>query len=213
LILNSKTFAAVNNGGFESATFSGWTVTIPIANDTMGGTFAAGAASVVTTGAHSPIEGTYMADLQAAGQGQIIPGAPYNPFPHDYDTVLSQTLVLNPGDTISGWSFISSSDTFAQDTGWVRIFDNSSVLVATPYTQVSGGSPPTVTPWVQWQYQSLTGGTFSLQLGATTMGDGLSPTDVYFDDIKITPVPEPELFALVLPCVLGLLSKFRSRRS
>jgi hypothetical protein len=133
--------------------------------------------------------------------------------PHDYDTILSQTLVLNPGDTVSGWSFIRSSDEFAQDTGWVRISDNSDVLIATLYSQVSGGTPPIVTPWTQWQYQSLTGGTYILKLGATTMGDGLFPTEVYFDDIKITPIPEPELFATILPGLFGLLLKFRSRRA
>src|SRR5215831_16974683 len=135
LTSNIAAFAAVNNGGFESGTLAGWTVTIPIANDTVGGTFAAGAANVVTTGAHAPIEGTYMGHVQAAGQGQMIPGSPFNPFPHDFDTVLSQTLVLNAGDTLSGWSFIRTSDEFAQDTGWVRIFDNSHVLISTLYSQ------------------------------------------------------------------------------
>jgi hypothetical protein len=70
-----------------------------------------------------------------------------------------------------------------------------------------------VTPWTQWQYQSLPGGTFILELGATTRGDGLFPTEVYFDDIKITAVPEPQLFALALPALAALLLRARSRFS
>jgi hypothetical protein len=197
--------AAIYNGSFESGDLSGWSLTIALANDVSyppnppPPQIPAGSASVLSSGPRSPIQGSYFLDLQAGGQR--LPGAPYNPFPQIYDSYVSVSLPLNSGDTVSGWSFFSNGDLYAQDSAWARVFDNSDVQLSELWFEVSGDNPYAPgrinTPWTFWQWSAPSDGTYVLKLGVTTMGDGTFPSDGFFDDIEVTTVPEPQTATLL----------------
>lgn len=203
----------IYNGGFEADDFSGWTLTVAMANDVSyppnppPPQIPAGAGSIVSSAPRTAIDGIYVLDLEAGGNH--LPGAPYNPYPQIYDSYVSRSFALNSGDIISGWAFFSNGDMYEQDSGWVRIFDNSNVQIAQPWYEVSGSNPGAPgrinTPWTHWQWTVSSSGTYTLKLGVTTMGDGLFPSDGYFDDIEVTSVPEPQT-AGILAIALGCFS-------
>jgi hypothetical protein len=134
-----------------------------------------------------------------------------NPDPYaTFDIVLSQTFDLTAGAVMSGSSLFYNGDAGAQDSAWVRIADASGAIVAQPWFQSSGvlGVTPFVTThyqtysdWLDWSWIVPTTGTYTLMLGATSLGDDELASIGYHDAIH---VPEPATLGLLaIACAIA----------
>jgi len=145
-----------------------------------------------------PVDGHRFLALNTRSAGNFLGNGTYNIF-------VSQSLNLNPGDSLSGWSAFFNGDSEPNDSAWARILDQNQNLVVNLWQQTSGtgglgGMQPPPTPgWTQWQWSALTGGQYTLELGMTTSGANNSASYGFFDNITYTSVPEPT------PILLGLL--------
>jgi len=128
----------------------------------------------------------------------------YSSTGNTFDITVSQTLDLQLGDSLHGWSAWYNGDNAPQDTVWVKIFDSLGTEVANPWNRLSGpGSPDGVdylaaSPWTPWEWISPDAGAYTLVLGATTSGDNRFPTIGLHDGISLTAVPEPATYAAIL---------------
>lgn len=194
--------AAITNGSFETGDFTGWTVSNPLGLSSIGVFLPAGEASVGTgVLGLTPFEGSYVAAI-GTGDSFFVDGQ------GTFDIVATQTFDLGAGSTLSGWSRFYNGDFEPQDTAWVRIYDSGGAILATLWTQSSGGldpgDPNTVpyhssTNWTEWSWSALTGGTYTLALGATTFGDDRLSSIGLHDGIHVTEtsVPEPATLSLL----------------
>jgi hypothetical protein len=143
-----------------------------------------------------PHAGNYFLAFEIGGQGLLVDTS------QSYTSAVSATVFFNPGDTLSGWASFADGDYVQQDSAWVKVFDDTGALVATPFQAVSGNNPDLtpriVTPWTMWQWEAPASGLYTLQLGAATVGDNLDPSEAFFDDLDITRVPEPGTIVLAL---------------
>jgi hypothetical protein len=89
-------------------------------------------------------------------------------------------------------------------------------VIATPWEAVSGNnpllSPRIVTPWTLWEWTAPAPGVYTLQLGAATQGDNFDPSEAFFDDLKVTFVPEPQTAVLVFAGFAWMLRSLRLKR-
>ncbi len=207
--------APLNNGGFESGNFLGWSLYVPTGVCSVDlptvDLVPAGWATVDSRATRPPVEGNYFADLEA-GSGYHLAGAPYVAPSQLYNTCLSQGLALQAGDVLSGWVLFCNGDPFAQDSAWVKILNGTGNSISRPWYAVSGGQYGAASQWTLWQWQAPAAGTYTLELGVTTQGDGLFPSRGLFDSVTVTSVPEPGPAAvLLLGCALVMLRAVRRR--
>jgi len=220
--------AAPANGSFESAVLDGWRLEISRGSSSSNQrNRAAGSAAVASTWEpdsspsplRSAIAGNKFAILNTLANGNFMGNRTYN-------ISLSQTLVLAPGETVTGWSSFFNGDFEAQDSAWVKILDANGNLVATPWLENSGCAPEihhnetpfqNATPWTQWSWQSPANGSYTLSLGMTTHGDNNYASYGFFDDILVVPttlpVPEPSSLSLVAIGVTVLAIRRRMVRN
>ena len=147
----------IMNASFETGDFTGWT----IAPSPGGG------AQIVTEWTEEPFksltyqpkQGMHFALLDS-GQAGVF-------------EQISQQFTAQPGDVISGWAFFDTSDYLPfSDSGYVRVYDSSSVVVATPFSaSISSVGSYSQTPWTQWQYTFTTAGIFRIEAGVANGGD------------------------------------------
>lgn len=199
--------AGVVNGSFESWDFLGWTfhsdegsrAEAPFIRPaglartaaTWGGAF--GLDPVV-----GPMEGNRFLQLNTRNHGAFLGN-------DSYGTFLSQTISLNLGDSVSGWSLFYNGDVQPLDSAWVRILDQAGNSIATPWMEISGATVSALVvssspAWTQWQWQAPSSGNYTIQLGMTTSGANNSASVGLFDGIKVqaNAVPEPATLALGL---------------
>jgi hypothetical protein len=213
--------AGVSNGSFESGSFYSWQVNvsqyfsggvrdyraagssqiIPAANENFG------LAETVT-----PVLGNRFAALGSLADGNFTET-------RTYQISLSQTFTLNAGDCLSGWAAFFNGDLRPQDRAWVKIFDTTGTLLATPWQQESGlhsertpfGS---VSEWTEWHWQALSSASYILRLGLTTEADNTEASYGFFDGILVSPaaipVPEPSAAALLGLSALALITRRRN---
>jgi len=224
LISPDQANADLANRDFERGDLGGWSFHADVAllfprNGGLPGFLPVSTAMAVTSfsfGQTSPIQaeaGNWFAAFEI-GQGNLI-------FFTDsqYDSFLSQSVVLHPGDVVSGWARFADGDSIPQDSAWVRIRNSAGELVAKPWDAESGNNPafdPRIdTPWTLWQWQADTEDTYTLQLGVTTGGDILDPSEAFFDEVSLirAMVPEPQAGAVMLLGLAGgWLRPKRTRR-
>jgi len=163
--------ASLENEGFETGDFTGWTPYVPVG----------GEASVVAEHTdklgieYNPVKGNYFALLKTDGPGSY--------------TSLTQTFHISAGQKIDGWA---AFDTIEKNPLWnddamVRILDSSSVEVARPwYSSVSiihdGGDGN----WTYWNWTATTSGTYTLEYRVANAVDSAVDSYALFD-AELTP--------------------------
>jgi hypothetical protein len=204
----------VENGDFETGDFTGWTLTNPIGIGEFTGPTPAGYIGV-SDSFYDSASGQYV--MPITGQFMAVIGTGNTSFRSSQEWVIeaSQTLRLDAGTVVSGRSFFYNGDYAAQDTAFVRLLDEGGRPIATPWLESSGtpGQPyqgreastpyRSVTPWVDWSWFAPTAGIFTLELGATTLGDNRFASFGGHDAIH---VPEPSSLLLSLVGLCGLLA-------
>lgn len=185
---------SITNGSFETGNTTGWQVDI---DRGYSGIFIpherpAGTVTVVNSfnfgGTKLAYEGQYFA--------QVCTGNEWFDGQGTYDITASQTVLLHKGDTVTGAASYYNGDFEPQDTVWVKIFDRSGNLKATPYIDFSGNSEPGdnnsvpynhISDWTTWQWTATKTGIYTVKLGATTFGDNRFATCGFHDAISIVP--------------------------
>lgn len=187
--------AAAVNPGFELGDTTGWASSDPTLT---------GASTAL--GSFTAYEGTYFG--YATGGAQ------------DVFTTLSQTFVLTAGQTLKGVVGFRANDVY-QDSG--TIYNDSAYLTINGDT-VFSSDVLTVgdfqsSPWTPFSITSLTGGTFTLELGSANHGDGEPSfsSSAVLDAVEITSAasgtPEPAAWALMLTGFGAVGLSVRRRRT
>ena len=192
------------NLGFETGDFSGWNVVMPFGvGEYSPGLTPAGSTNVMEEFLDSmlAVEGTHFAVI---GTGN----ASYAPGQGSFNIYASQTLSMDAGTVLSGWSRFYNGDYEAQDSAWVTIYDSLGHVVATPWAQTSGRNPAvdyrSSTSWEEWRWEASHADTYTLAIGATTFGDNRLSSYGAHDGIK---VPEPS----TLYCLAGVFATLLAR--
>ncbi len=169
----------LENGGFETDDFSGWT----LSQRDQTRSFIGGAASPPL-----PIEGDYFAGLVA-----------------DVDpwTELSQVIDMGIGDSLEGYAYYNRTWQDNSQSAYVRIYDGSNNLVDTPWSRSSAGS----LTWEAWSFTASVGGTFKLVLGIREPAGTNMHNQAYFDGIAYKPFPEPATLGLLALAGLTILRR------
>lgn len=132
----------------------------------------------------------------------------------NYDLFVSQTLTLNQGEYLTGWSFFFDGDSEPLDSAWVRVRDDQGDIVALPWLATSGapaasapelGSLSAPYGWFQWQWAVPTTGSYTVQLGMSTSGANNNASFGLFDGVNVQTVPIPEPTSMALAMVGGLV--------
>jgi hypothetical protein len=206
--------AALVNGSFESWNLVGWNFYSDVGNRaTEPCTRSAGAAQ--TSGVWGETVGLIPAQTPYAGNRFLLMHTrPDANFLGDdnYDLFVSQNFSLNPGEAIYGWASFLDRDVAQLDSAWVRILDQDQNIIATPWvglpSNLAQASAPTSLDWTLWQWEALTGGSYTLQMGMSTSGANNHASYALFDGIGIgdaSAVPEPSSMVLGLLGGISLL--------
>lgn len=208
VVLVSAVFAVTSvsaqptNGGFETGDTTGWTTYIP-----SGGTI-----DVVTQHSgdsgtvYNPEEGNYFALLKTDGPGSY--------------TTLTQTIDLTADQTIEqtirGYAAFDAWDYLPYlDSAYVKIYDSSGSLVATPwYEDVSTVGDFGDGSWTYWEWTAPTSDSYTLELGIANSGDSEWDSYALFDYMIVSEVVIPEFTTIAIPVasILGLLFFFNYRK-
>lgn len=219
LVLIQTTMSAAANGSFESGDFDAWTLSIPN-GVSVGGPppfeRPAGTAEVVSfwqmgdmPAPAQPVSGSCFAVLGSLDLG-FFSGE------QNYVISLRQTISLNQGDLLSGRSFFYNGDFEAQDAAWVKLYDLNGNEIANLWYASSGDSGipfRSATEWTTWEWLAPSMTDVTLELAMFTGGDNRLASYGFFDDINVTPVPEPSGALLLfggLAAVFALRKKLRA---
>lgn len=214
--------AGLVNGDFESGSFAGWRLEIPQGVSEHSSTrMPAGTARIFgawsdgTPWERMPLSGHRFAGLGTQDHAEFEGH-------RSYTLSLSQKLTLEPGNQLTGWACFYNGDLDPQDLAWVRVLDSAGTLVATPWSESSGGLRTcdpnftpyrTTSPWTFWHWEAASAGNYTLSLGITTSGDNNGASFGFFEDICLkalaNPVPEPGSLSFLGMAALLALRKRR----
>ena len=193
----------VTNCGFESGSFSGWSVTGNLQGG-IGGNYVGVDQSNPNSGNSEAYFGAQSAAFQANDPTQNLYGPP---------TTLSQTLSTQTNEYYEISFFLDNNGCSVSDVGcpgYHNYFDAyfNGQLLTQLYDQPYSGS------YVEFVFVGSTGtGAYNnglLQFDFTNDSDYF-----YFDDVAVTPLgptPEPATYALIVPALAGMLYLSRRRR-
>jgi hypothetical protein len=183
----APSFAApITNGSFETHDFSGWNLTIATGTNVFDLPAPAGSAAVMD---HfrtlSAADGSQFAVLGTSST-YLTPTTPA------FDTYVSQIVWMDAGQIVSGLSSFYNGDFIAQDTAWIRIFDELDHEIAMPWQDVSGFGAATAyltaSSWSRWQWEASTSGAYRIAIGVTSHGDDAFASYAAVDAVR---TPEP----------------------
>jgi PEP-CTERM motif len=176
----SATAARFQNGGFEDGFdgFAGWTMDPGLVQNP--GVFVHRDENDLPT-VFDPVSGFYMASLQADAADDPI--------------MLSQTFDT-VGGNFSGWVAFLGQDTQA-DFGFVRLLSGDVEVARLFDAGIAGLGAYNYTPWTKFS-TTLGAGTYTIQAAVVNAGDGFNPSFLLLDDVRMTNVPEPAAWALML---------------
>jgi hypothetical protein len=195
-ILARAANASLINPGFESGTLDGWIVNIAPDGDAQVVTrHVAYTPGVHDYSIYSPVEGNYFAKLE--------PG-----IPDQYTKIISQSIPLSVGDTLSGWAAFHYGDYVPyNDNAYVKIYEGTN-LIATPWQESGNGHPDYWRgPWTQWSFTATNASTYTLEFAVTNYGDPGYDSFALFDavDVQGSTVPLPGTLLLFCSGLLGII--------
>ncbi|WP_293905870.1 PEP-CTERM sorting domain-containing protein [Phenylobacterium sp.] len=191
--------AGIVNGSFEE-NLDGWTANEDLVQ-VPGISFHRDAGGVADH-RYDPVSGDFFAVLTPDAQ--------------DVTTLLRQTFTTR-GGVFGGWAAFLGEDTSPfNDFGYVRIVDAASG-VGVFSTSLFAAGIGTVgdygfTPWTSFSTR-LAAGRYTVEAGATNVGDGSMPSYLLVDSFSLSEVPEPAAWLLMLAGFFGLGAMLRRRRS
>ena len=228
--------ATIENGGFETGNFSGWTLQMAKSIPGLANHEAPTGWAAVDSRLPGPIlpeSGHHFAALSIGGPSTFGGGGA----PASVD--LSQILSLQKGDMVSGWALVSQPETLnspgheqnaaggsyspsrrqpAQESAWVRVLDGSGAEIANPWDAVlvDGLKAPACSvktgTWEFWQWQAPAKGSYTLELGSTAGKRAPFSDEACFDGIHVHSIPEPNALGLLV-IGFGLFAAAGLRRS
>lgn len=208
--------AAVNNGSFESWDLLGWALHSDVGNlaespfqrpSGLARTMSSWGEGFGLSPVTAPPVGSRFLGINTRANGNFLGN-------DTYQTFVSQTLSLNQGEFVAGWSLFYNGDSEPLDSAWVRILDQNGGLVGAPWQQTSGTTVaqlaivPAPSEWTFWQWAAPASGNYTIQLGVTTSGANNNASYGFFDGISVqaVAVPEPTVMALAMLSGLALLA-------
>ncbi|WP_397418545.1 PEPxxWA-CTERM sorting domain-containing protein [Phenylobacterium sp.] len=180
IAVGSAEAARFQNGGFEDGFdgFAGWTMDPGLVQNP--GVFVHRDELNVPT-VFDPVNGFYMASLQADLA--------------DDPVMLSQTFDT-VGGNFSGWvAFLGQDD--RADFGFVRIMSGGLEVERLFDAGIAGLGAYNYTPWTKFS-TTLAAGTYTIEAAIVNVGDGFNPSFLLLDDLRMTNVPEPSTWAMML---------------
>lgn len=201
--------AAVLNGGFETGTLAGWSLTGAGSAQTaaLGVTppFGSYQGFIETTGNATALAPTVAAALGVSGSAilGLGTGTPVN------GTALSQAITVPAGAVLSfDWNFISdelNETATYNDFAFFTVSGSAYLLASRNSSTFSLSSPPPgfdgQTGWSTSTYTFATAGTYTIGFGVLNVGDAGHNSGLLLDAVT---VPEPGVAALLGLCCLGL---------
>jgi hypothetical protein len=172
--------ARFQNGGFEDGFdgFAGWTMDETLVQNP--GEFNHRDEFDFAT-RFDPVNGFFMASLQADRA--------------DDPVMLSQTFDT-VGGNFSGWVAFLGQDTNA-DFGFVRIMSGNTEVVRLFDAGIAGLGAYNYTPWTKFS-TTLGAGIYTIEAAVVNAGDPFNPSFLLLDDLRMTNVPEPSTWAMML---------------
>ena len=201
-VCSSNAGNIVTNCGFESGSFSGWSVTGNLQGG-IGGNYVGVDNSNPNSGADEAYFGAQSANAQN-GSGSL-----YGP-----PTTLSQTLVTLPNEYYEVTFFLDSNGCSISDPGcgdYHNYFDASfsGQMLSQMYDMSQQGA------YTEYTFITYTGTGPIFNSGLLQFDFTNDDDYFYFDDVTVKPlgvVPEPATYALIAPAMAGLLYLSRRRR-
>ena len=195
ITVGSAHAARFQNGGFEDTVdgFVGWTMDSNLVQNPF---VFVHRDEMNTPTEFNPVNGFYMASLQADLAGDPV--------------MLSQTFDT-VGGNFSGWVAFLGQDTNA-DFGFVRIMSGGNEIVRLFDAGIAGLGPYNFTPWTKFS-TTLGAGTYTIEAAVVNAGDGFNPSFLLLDDVRMTNVPEPTTWAMMLVGFGAAGALIRLRRS
>ena len=134
-VVEAITIDPIVNGRFETGNLAGWKVSIPLGQSQFAplqrpaGTIRVESSDFLSVPT-PPEEGNYFLAVGTAETGDVR-------FPENkVNVTASQSLKLDSGDILSGWSSFYNGDYIPQDSAWVKILGSSGTEVDTPWYKV-----------------------------------------------------------------------------
>lgn len=206
--------AQVLNGGFETGTLAGWSLT------------GSGSAQTAALGVTPPFD-TYQGYIETTGNATVLgpavaaalgvsgsailglgAGTPVN------GTALTQAITVPAGAVLSfDWNFVSDELTETatyNDFAFFTVSGSAYLLASRNSSAFNLSSPPPgfdgQTGWSTSTYTFATAGTYTIGFGVLNVGDTGHNSALLLDAVA---VPEPGVAALLALCGIGLV---RGRR-
>jgi len=221
LLLPQLAHAGVVNGGFETGTIAGWSVTGSghTATASVGVTPTVGTYQgyIETTGNFTALAPAVVASLGLTGPAIAALGAgtPTN------GTGISQDVTVSAGDTLTfDWDFLTDELNEAatyNDFAFLSVDGTAYLLASRNSSTYNIVSPPAgfdgQTDWQAGSYTFTSAGTFKIGFGVFNVGDTGHNSVLLIDNVSL-PVPEPTtalLAAFGLSFVIGLARRPRTK--
>jgi hypothetical protein len=189
--------AVIDNGSFEDIVVD-WAANPALVQTP--GEFEHRNASGVADKLYKPKDGVLLGVIQAN--------------PNTTPNTITQTFTTI-GGLFSGFAAFLGEDDIGNDYGFVRLYegaDTTGVFTELFYADIDGVGDFGYTEWTGFS-KVIGKGVYTLQAGVANGSDGFLPSFLLVDKFRVSEVPEPSTWALMLTGFLGLGVMLRRRRA